>query len=58
VEDLIQFLREQHGIMISGGVGKLRGKIFRVGHMGRAISDEYTDAFLTAVADFLQQPVA
>jgi aspartate aminotransferase-like enzyme len=54
VEDLIQFLREQHGIMISGGVGKLRGKIFRVGHMGRAISDEYMDAFLTAVADFLQ----
>ncbi len=53
VADLARFLQERHGIMISGGVGELRGKIFRVGHMGRATSDAYVDAFLSAVSDFL-----
>ena len=38
-----------HGIMIAGGFGKLRGKIIRIGHMGPGITDEYVRATLQAV---------
>ncbi len=55
VDDLARFLRDEHGILIGGGIAELRGKIFRVGHMGRAASDEYVEAFLVAVKDFLRR---
>jgi alanine-glyoxylate transaminase/serine-glyoxylate transaminase/serine-pyruvate transaminase len=55
VDELRRFLQQEHSIMISGGIADLRGKIFRVGHMGRAASDEYVEAFLVAVRDFLEQ---
>lgn len=54
VGDLIQFLKEKHGLLVSGGIAELAGKIFRVGHMGKAASREYTDALLGGVADFIQ----
>jgi aspartate aminotransferase-like enzyme len=41
--------------MIGGGIGELAGKIFRVGHMGKAISPEYIESFLSGVRDFLQR---
>lgn len=31
---LLQSLKDRHGIAISGGLDELKGKIFRVGHMG------------------------
>jgi alanine-glyoxylate transaminase/serine-glyoxylate transaminase/serine-pyruvate transaminase len=52
-DDLARFLRDEHDILIGGGIADLRGKIFRVGHMGRAASDEYVEAFRFAVKDFL-----
>lgn len=55
VDSLARFLRDEHGIMIGGGIAELRGKIFRVGHMGRAASDEYVEAFLVAMEDFLRR---
>jgi alanine-glyoxylate transaminase/serine-glyoxylate transaminase/serine-pyruvate transaminase len=54
VAELLDFLRAEAGIMLGAGIGELRGKIFRVGHMGRAIEDEYVDALLNGVADFLR----
>ncbi len=54
IREMMQFLKEQHSLMVSGGIAELAGKIFRVGHMGKAASSEYTDAFLRGVADFLQ----
>jgi pyridoxamine--pyruvate transaminase len=33
-EDIISTLRSRYGVMISGGYGDLRGKLFRLGHMG------------------------
>jgi len=33
-ERLIHFLREQFGLIIAGGLGVLKGKIIRIGHMG------------------------
>jgi alanine-glyoxylate transaminase/serine-glyoxylate transaminase/serine-pyruvate transaminase len=55
VGDLMAYLYGEHGIKVSGGIGELSGKIFRVGHMGKATSKEYTDAFLTAVRSFLER---
>jgi alanine-glyoxylate transaminase/serine-glyoxylate transaminase/serine-pyruvate transaminase len=55
IAEMARFLRDECGIMIGGGIDELAGKIFRVGHMGKAISPEYIEAFLTGVKDFLQR---
>lgn len=47
-------LREQYGFLAGGGLGELRGRILRIGHMGKAASDEYVDDALTALADVLR----
>ncbi len=52
---LIQWLRDEADIMISGGIGELRGKIMRVGHMGLARKRDYVVAFLLAVEDYLRR---
>lgn len=55
IAEMARFLRDECGIMIGGGLDKLAGKIFRIGHMGKAISPEYIEAFLARVRDFLQR---
>jgi alanine-glyoxylate transaminase/serine-glyoxylate transaminase/serine-pyruvate transaminase len=55
IAEMARFLREERGIMIGGGIDELAGKIFRVGHMGKAISPEYIEAFLAGVRDFFQR---
>jgi len=55
VGDMIVALREQHGIYISGGLGDLSGKIFRIGHMGRAIEKDETDLLLDTIAQLLTE---
>ncbi len=55
VADMITFLREEHGVMVAGGLDELAGKIFRVGNMGRAASRDYVMAFLLGVEDFLRR---
>jgi len=52
-EEFHTFLKNEHGILIGGGMGPLRGRMCRVGHMGRANSEEYTAAFLNAAEDFI-----
>ena len=54
VEDLRRYLVEEWQIMVSGGLGDLRGKLFRVGHIGKAASREYVDRFLEGVQAYLQ----
>ena len=34
LKKLLQILREDYGVVLAGGQGKLDGKIFRIGHMG------------------------
>lgn len=41
-------LRE-HGVMIAGGFGRLRGQIIRIGHMGPGIGEDYLLATLHAM---------
>lgn len=52
-ERVIAFLQDRHGIRITGGMGQLKGKIFRVGHMGKAASLSYVERFLVALDDLL-----
>jgi alanine-glyoxylate transaminase/serine-glyoxylate transaminase/serine-pyruvate transaminase len=53
VEDFRRYLMEEWQIMISGGLDELHGKIFRVGHIGRAASTEYVDRFLAGLEAYL-----
>jgi alanine-glyoxylate transaminase/serine-glyoxylate transaminase/serine-pyruvate transaminase len=55
VIELVSYLAESHGILVSGGLGPLAGKIFRVGHMGKAAGRPYLVDFLSAVEMFLRQ---
>ena len=54
VQEMARYLAEEHGILISGGIGPLAGKIFRVGHMGKAATRPYLMEFLFAVEEFLR----
>jgi aspartate aminotransferase-like enzyme len=47
IRRLIQRLELEFGIQISGGLGPLEGKMFRVGHVGH-LSDEEVDYFADA----------
>jgi len=38
---IISRLSEEHGIVISGGLGKLKGKSLRIGHMGTTANPQY-----------------
>jgi alanine-glyoxylate transaminase/serine-glyoxylate transaminase/serine-pyruvate transaminase len=54
IDDFRRYLVEEWQIMIAGGLDDLRGKIFRVGHIGQASSMEYTDHFLDGVEGYLR----
>ena len=40
---LIKIMREEHGIVLSGGQQKLGGKIFRIGHLGQVTEEDIKD---------------
>jgi alanine-glyoxylate transaminase/serine-glyoxylate transaminase/serine-pyruvate transaminase len=54
VDDFRRYLAEEWQIIIAGGLEELRGKIFRVGHIGKAASAEYVERFLDGVDAYLQ----
>jgi len=61
VAEMSKWLVDQRGIAIGGGLGELSGKIFRVGHLGKASTREYLVDFLYSMEEFLRQkglPVA
>lgn len=47
-KDLSELLRTKYGVVIGGGLSKLQGKIFRIGHLG-SISNMDTYAVMGAV---------
>jgi alanine-glyoxylate transaminase/serine-glyoxylate transaminase/serine-pyruvate transaminase len=51
--DLQRRLREAHGILIAGGVGPLRERIFRIGHMGYSCQHWLVNRVVAAIQDFL-----
>ena len=54
IADYRRFLLEQKGIMIAGGLGALSDEIFRLGHIGRAASQEYSQSFLSGTEEYLR----
>lgn len=54
VSDFMKWLEVERGIAIGGGLGALNGKIFRVGHLGKAAERPYLLDFLFAVEEFLR----
>ena len=55
VDDLAQYLRDECGILIAGGIGDLRGKMLRIGHMGKAVSEAYGRDLLAGVEAYLRR---
>ena len=53
VGDYLRWMSRERGLRVGGGLGDLAGRIFRVGHMGRAAEPAVVDAFLRATADYL-----
>ncbi len=54
IAELTKWLAEERNIAIGGGLGELSGKIFRVGHLGKAAEREYLLDFLVAMEEFLR----
>jgi alanine-glyoxylate transaminase/serine-glyoxylate transaminase/serine-pyruvate transaminase len=54
VTELCRWLADERGLVVGGGIGELAGKIFRVGHLGKAATREYLMDFLFAVEEFLR----
>jgi alanine-glyoxylate transaminase/serine-glyoxylate transaminase/serine-pyruvate transaminase len=54
VPDYMAWLSREHHIRIGGGLGELSGKIFRVGHMGRAAEPEAIDRYLRLTAAYVE----
>jgi alanine-glyoxylate transaminase/serine-glyoxylate transaminase/serine-pyruvate transaminase len=55
IGELVGYLREEHGIMISGGLGEgLKDRVFRVGHMGPTVTEGDIDEVLLALRAFLE----
>jgi alanine-glyoxylate transaminase/serine-glyoxylate transaminase/serine-pyruvate transaminase len=55
LSEMSQWLIDQREIAIGGGLGELSGKMFRVGHLGKASTREYLVDFLFAMEEFLRQ---
>lgn len=55
IADYMEWLLRNHRVRIGGGLGNLSGKIFRIGHMGRAAEPEAIDRYLRATADYVEQ---
>lgn len=51
--DLLAYLREEHGILVAGGVGPLRKRIFRVGHMGYSAQEWMVNRVAAGIRSFL-----
>lgn len=54
IADFRRYLLAEWQIMISGGLDELRGHIFRIGHIGKASSAEYTGLLLDGVDAYLR----
>jgi alanine-glyoxylate transaminase/serine-glyoxylate transaminase/serine-pyruvate transaminase len=54
IDDFRRYLVAEWQIMIAGGLEELSGKIFRVGHIGKATSPEYVERFLDGVDAYLR----
>ncbi|MDI6605418.1 MAG: alanine--glyoxylate aminotransferase family protein [Thermoanaerobacteraceae bacterium] len=52
--DIINHILEKHNILITGGQGKLKGKIIRIGHMGY-VTEEMLEKTLNALKEAVSE---
>ncbi len=52
--ELVKRVRDDHNILISGGQGELRGKIFRIGHLGCAGINEVRRTIKAVAASLVE----
>ncbi len=50
--EIVTYLAEVHRIKIAGGLGALKNKIFRIGHMAPTVSEADIDRVLDALSQF------
>ena len=50
----MRWLLEEHGMRIGGAFGQFAGKMFRVGHMGKASDPAVIDRYLSLTAEYLE----
>jgi aspartate aminotransferase-like enzyme len=57
---LIGTMREKHNVIIAGGMGKTKGQVFRIGHMGWVFLQDITDTLqaLEATLEEMGVPVS
>jgi aspartate aminotransferase-like enzyme len=53
-EDLQRFLQSNFGILIAGGVGPLRERLFRIGHMGYSARSLLVNRVVAAITRFMK----
>jgi alanine-glyoxylate transaminase / serine-glyoxylate transaminase / serine-pyruvate transaminase len=49
---IVEYMSDVHHIKIAGGLGALKDKIFRIGHMSPSVSDTDIDEVINALAAF------
>ena len=54
LSELLNWLVTERGMAVGGGLGELSGKIFRVGHLGKAATREYLMDFLFSMEEYLR----
>jgi alanine-glyoxylate transaminase/serine-glyoxylate transaminase/serine-pyruvate transaminase len=54
VSEMMRTLRDEQGLMISGGLGDYMGRIFRIGHMGMAASRSMSDEVVAGIRAYLE----
>ena len=52
-EDLQKYLKEEYGILIAGGVGPLRKRVFRVGHMAYSAQEYLIKRVISGINSFM-----
>jgi len=53
VEELLKLVQDRHNLLLAGGLGELKGKVFRIGHMGPNATQETVNIVLSALEDAL-----
>jgi alanine-glyoxylate transaminase/serine-glyoxylate transaminase/serine-pyruvate transaminase len=51
-ESIVEYMSEVHHIKIAGGLGALKDRIFRIGHMSPSLSQTDIDEVVDALAGF------
>lgn len=52
VREMLRYIQDRYGILLAGGQGELRGKIFRIAHVG-CVSEREVFAAVGAIEDYL-----